>query len=301
MTRVSFVRCLLFILGCAIATSPLQAADDNANTSALYVGLFKAVTVNVYQGAKNEVPTVNLYDGLGATSGDIAVDHKGNVYVTTQGGWVIGFPGGNLVPGIRYEFQDQAQPPLTQGLAVDSDGTLYAALYNDAEVAEYTKNHPDKASFTIPVPTGQTAYAVAVDSQKNVYIEYGLPNQPGHIEKCPPQSTQCTELNISLGGPAPHLALDPKGNLITCDSSTSQIDIFPAAGGKPRVISQGLIGCSYFALNQAGTQLFVDNQAAGSGVISVFDYSTGKLINTISDGIPSNDIIYGVALSPAAQ
>jgi DNA-binding beta-propeller fold protein YncE len=302
MNRALLVRALLWILGSALMASPLAAADGGSKSPTLYVGLFKAITVDVFQGAENNQPAENLYDGLGTITGDIVVDQEGNVYVTTTPGWVVGFPGGGLVPGFRYQFKDQSQPPLTFGLAVDSDGTLYAALNNDAEVVEYAQGKPDKALFSIPMPSGQTAFAVAVDGQKNLYIEYGAPNQPGYIEKCPPHSTECTNLNLTLGGASPHLALDSNGRLIACDAAAGQIDIFPSGGGKPRVISQGLSGCPFFALNKSETQLFVANQGSESNQgVSVFDYETGKLVNTISDGIPSNDIIYGVALSPAAQ
>jgi streptogramin lyase len=302
MTRALFIRPLLLILGCALMASPLAAADGSSNSPTLYVGLFKAITVDVFQGADNKQPTENLYDGLSTITGDIAVDQSGNVYVTTTPGWVVGFPGGGLVPGSRYQFKDQPQPPLTAGIAVDSDGTLYAALTINAKVVEYQKNKPEVATFTIPAPSGENVYGVAVDSQKNVYIEYGVPNQPGGIEKCPPHSADCTNLNLTLGGASPHLALDSKGHLIACDAAVGQIDVFPSDGGKPRVISQGLSGCPFFALNKAETQLFVANQGSESNQgISVFDYETGKLVNTISDGIPSTDFIYGVALSPAAQ
>jgi DNA-binding beta-propeller fold protein YncE len=258
--------------------------------------------VNVYNVGQNNGPVEQIFDGLTNITGDVAVDQTQKVYVTTSAGWVLQYPRAGLVPELRYQFPDQHQPPLTGGTTVGNDGTLYAALFGDALVAEYEKGKPKKAVFTIPAPSGQDVYGVAVDSQSNVYIEYGLPNQPGHIEKCPARSTQCTDLGVTLGAATPHLALDSQGNLIACDGAANQIDIFPPNGGKPRVISQGLVGCPFFALNKAETRLFVANtNGKGNQGISVFDYASGNLLSTITQGIPASDFIFGVAVSPAGQ
>ncbi len=295
---------------CLLAASSLSAqlaAGTLTKTSktTLYVGLFNGQTVNIYDAFGNGQPTAQLFDGLDNSTGGIAVDQSENVYVSTGGNRVMVYPAGGLVPIQRYRFPDQFFPAFPLGIAVGGDGTLYAALNLAAVVAVYPKGDTQTASLTIPTPSGTTAYAAAVDSQNNLYIEYGEPHYPtpGYIEKCPPNSAQCVDLGITLGAPGYDLVVDSQGNLIACDELAAQIDVFAPNSTQPRVISQGLTGCGFFALNRGEDRLFVANQAhgGGQGAISVFDYASGILVNTISGGIPSDDFIFGVGLSPSLR
>lgn len=308
MTRLSFSRFLpLAVVICSMAAwagGPARHVSRSQGDSLLYVGLFSAQAVNVYDLAQNGAPIYQILDDVGNVTGDIVVDQSQNVYIATHPESVTVYPPGGLVPAFRYPFVDQHQPAFPTGMAVDSNGILYAALYGDGVVAEYRGAR--KAKLVIQAPAGNTAWAVAVDAKKNVYFEYASVTYPAPagIQKCPRGSTQCTDLGITLGAQADHLALDNQGNLIACDNSVPQIDIFPAGGGQPRVISQGLVGCTYFALDGTGTNLYVANESLshskpGNQGISVFDYASGTLLNTISNGIPGNDFISGVALSPA--
>ncbi|MGH9641517.1 MAG: hypothetical protein ACRD3Q_03755 [Terriglobales bacterium] len=282
-----------------------QNADKPATTT-LYVGLFNAQLVSVYDAFGSGQPSAQLLDGMVNATGGIAVDGTKHVYVSIGGGNVMVYPGGSLVPVQRYRFPDQPSPSYPLGIAVGGDGTLYAPLNLAGVVAVYPKGDTKQASLTISMPSGDTAMAAAVDSQNNLYIEYGPPHYPssGYIEKCPPNSSQCTDLGIVLGAPGYNLVVDSQGNIIACDELAAQIDVFPPGGTQPRVISQGLTCCPYFALDKKQDRLFVANQkhdGSNQGVISVFDYASGTLVNTISGGIPSGDFIEGVALSPSLR
>lgn len=307
MTQFSISRCLfLVILWTSAAWAGGPATPKAANSGVdqlLYVGLFNGQAVNVYKVGQDKGPIRQILDGVSNITGDLAVDRDQRLYATS--GVVVVYPHGGVVPAGRYNFADQGQPPLVAGTAIGSDGTFYAALYGDGLVAEYTKSKQQKASLTIPMPFGNTAWAVAVDSQNNVYIEYApapYPS-PGHIEKCAPGSTQCTDLGITLSAPGNHLIVDGQGNLIACDQLAGHIDVFAPGQTQPRVISEGLVGCPNFALNQAQNRLYVANQPrdGNNRGISVFDYASGALLHTLSAGIPADDLIIGVALSPAAQ
>src|SRR5262249_21776661 len=183
-------------------------------------------------------------------------DKQQNVYVTTGAGWVVMYPSYGLVPMQRYMFQDKHQPPLTAGITVDQAGTLYAALYGDGIVAEYAPSDPAHASFTVAPPPPNQPLAVAVDAQNNLYMEYSLAGpfpETAYIEKCPPQSDQCTDLGVQLGAGGWNLAVDSAGNVVACDELAAQIKVFPPNGGQPRVICDGLAGCRYVALGRLHT------------------------------------------------
>jgi hypothetical protein len=302
-----FRRCLVLLFAFALtarAANPQPPSQTSAsNIPLVYVGLFNAQAVNIYSGSQLQL-TQTLVDGLYNSTGGIAVDSSQHVYIVTGAGIVVVYPRGGVVPSNRYQFLDQYQPPLTLGINVGSDGTLYAPLWGAGVVAEYPKGDTMTSSLTIPAPSGTTVYATAVDSQNNLYIEYGAaayPN-PGFIEKCPPGSTVCTDLGIVLGAPGFNLVVDSQNNLIACDELAAQIDVFPPGGTQPRVISQGLSGCGFFALNRTENLLFVANQvhAGGSqGAISIFNYATGALVKSVTTGIPSTELIEGIAVSPA--
>ena len=304
----SLIRYVLPIVMLSLVTwaaGPSNPPQADSSSALLYLGLFNGQGVDIFQSGHSGGPAGQLLDGLTNITGDVAVGPDRQVYVTTGGGWVVAYPHGGFVPVRRYQFPDQVQPTVTTGIAIGNDGTLYAALYHDGLVVAYPKGNTQKASLVIPVPLGNTAYAVAVDSQNNLYIAYGgtLFGEPGFIERCAAGSTQCTDLGVTLGSSGYHLALDSQGNVIACDQLAGQIDIFPPNGGQPRVISQGLVGCGSFALNHDGSQLFVANQPhdGNNQGISVFDYASGKFLKKITAGIPADDLLFGVALSPAAQ
>ncbi len=311
LTRLARYAVLALTLAIGLAAwpadshSPAQAPNATVPFQ-IYVGLFNAQQVNVYKPGRSG-PGKILLDGLANITGGIAVDKLQNVYVTTGAGWVVMYPSYGVVPMQRYMFQDKHQPPLTAGITVDQAGTLYAALYGDGIVAEYLAGDPAHASFTVAPPPPYTPLAVAVDGQNNLYMEYALVGpfpQTAYIEKCPPQSNQCTDLGITLGAGGWNLAVDSQGNIVACDELAAKINVFPPNGGQPRVISEGLNGCGYFALDSSNTYLVVANESHNWGPtgISIFDYASGALMQNITAGVPQDDFISGLALavSPTA-
>jgi hypothetical protein len=307
------LACGLLVLSAAAAQAHPPAAvgkavqaQSTANRTQLYVGLFNGALVNVYDAFGNGQPNYQLVDGLFAITGGIAIGRNQEVFISTGSTQVIVFKHGALTPLLRYHFPDQYDPSYPLGIAVGSDGTLYAPLNIAGVVAVYPRGDTQQASLTIPVPSGETPYAVAVDSQNNLYIEYGgvTTPSPAYIEKCAPGSTQCTDLGVQLGSGGFNLVVDNQSNVIACDDLAATIDVFAPGSTEPRVISQGLTGCGFFALDKKQKNLYVGNQPqdlSTPGVISVFDYASGTLVNTISGGIPADDYIFGVALSPAER
>ena len=306
LSRLARYTVLVLAVSYGLATWAADTRGSRPSPNAtpsfkIYLGLFNAQQVNVYRPG-HDGPISRLVDGLDNITGGIAVDQAQNVYVTTGGGWVVMYPPTGLVPFLRYQFPDFHQPPLTAGITVDPAGTLYASLYGDnGIVAEYTAGNTTHADFTLSPPPPNSALAVGVDRQNNLYVEYALNGpfpQTAHIEKCLPQSTQCTDLGISLGAGGFNLAIDSQGNVIACDELAAQIKVFPPGGGNPRIISQGLTGCGYFALDRTETFLVVGNEAfhGGATSISIFNYATGEPLQNITAGVPQNDFINGLAL-----
>jgi hypothetical protein len=307
LTRLA--RCTAFALTVAYGLAA-SAADPHSRPGSpnatpsfqIYVGFFNGQELLTFRPGRTGTGKV-LLDGLTNITGGIAVDKLQNVYVTTGSGWVVMYPPTGVVPMLRYQFPDFHQPTLTAGITVDPAGTLYATLFGDnGIVAEYPAGDTTQASFTLSPPPPYSAVAVAVDRQNNLFVEYTLNGrfpQTAFIEKCAPQSDQCTDLGVQLGAGGFNLAVDSQGNVVACDALAAQIDVFPAAGGQPRVISQGLTGCNYFALDSSETYLVVGNQphSGGATSLSIFNYSTGELLQNITSGVPQGDLVSGLALA----
>lgn len=107
--------------------APATAADKPGTTT-LYVGLFNGQTVNIYDAFGSGQPSAQLFDGLGNTTGGLAVDRARRLYVSTSSGLVMVYPNKGFVPVERYRFPDQYFPGFPLGIAVDGEGTLYAPL-----------------------------------------------------------------------------------------------------------------------------------------------------------------------------
>lgn len=293
--------------GRVLATAPAGQrhswrAPDARGRGLLYVGLFNSSVVNIYrESGQNQPLAGQLSDGVGQPTGGLAVDSKARLYVVSDANSAVVFQPGALMPTGVYRMPNGSFPG---GIAVGSDFTFDAPLNNVGPLVQFAKANRRSPDLTIDFPAGDAATAAALDSQNNLYIGYGpmLGSPAGYFEKCPPGSSQCTNLGITLSADPHAVAIDVQGNLVACDEAKAQIDIFPSGATQPsRTISSGLQGCAVFALDSAADRLFVANQgSSGAGVIAVFDYSSGKLVNTISAGIPSNDSIDGIAVSPAS-
>lgn len=334
MTRCRSTRgLLLVVIACAVTALPGDAAGQAAGTPLLYVGMRVGQFANVHNLKKpGNGPISHIFDGLGGTGpGVIRVDQAQNVYMEA-GGTVWVYPRGGLVPKFRYDFLDLAQKVGSVGIrdfALNHDGTLYAieslGINLPNQVAEYPPGDSNQASLIIPAPQAPCApntclaTDVAVDTGNNVYIELlalgtGSFASPSFIVKCPPGSTQCTDLGIKLTSGA-GLGVDSQGDLITCEDTfvgkeivAGTFKVFPPGSTQAqRVISLGLLSCGGFALNQDETRLYAANTdflfdiQIGNLGVSVFDYATGALVDTITAGIPSGDRITGVAISPPAR
>lgn len=288
-----------------IGATPQESAANTygpaAVRSLLYVGLFNSQVVNVYDVSGTSYNQIGqLADGVSNPCGGLAVDPWLHLYIPQCTSATV-FQRDVLVPTGVYLFPGSGPG----GIAAGADGEFYVPLFSATEVLVYPKG-VRKPSLTIPMPTGASPVAVAADAGKNVYVQYrattGGHNAPQHIEKCPPGSTQCTDLGITLGSGGVNLAIDSLGNLVACDFAAEQIDVFaPGAKTPTRTISTAPAACQFFALDAANKRIFMSPQATGPESIYVYDYATGHLITQFSTGIPSNDYVFGVALSPSAH
>lgn len=281
----------------------LWARPAAAAGQLVYIGLFTAQAVNVYQGGSTYPLLGQLVDGVGNPVGGLAVDRFKKLFVDTDSSWVNVYEPGSLVPSGTYQIGVAAFP---LGIAIGQDETLYAPLNGVGVVDVFPKGERRAPSLVIPMPPGDVPLAAVVDSQNDLYVEYspgGRFPQPAHIERCLPGTTQCTDLGITMGAGGLDLAFDGSGDLVACDELAGQIDVFPPGATQPsRTLTHGLQGCQYFAFDERRARLFVEQaqfDASGGGV-EVFDYATGSVITTITAGIPSSDFIEGIAVSPSA-
>lgn len=296
-------RLVAIAFACLSLAFGVRPAVADTSSQLIYVGLFINQAVNVYQGPSGFGLLGQLLDGVGNPSGGFAVDKYQKLYIATDNSFVDVFQRDSLVPSGTYPIGNATFP---LGIAVGQDETLYAPLNAAGRVVEYAKGDRKKPSLIIGAPPGTEPIAVALDAQNDLYIEYAAPGafpQPAHIEECPPGSTQCTDLGITLGAGGLNIAIDGQGDLVACDEFAAQVDVFPPGATTPsRTLTQGIHGCDFFAFDRPQKRLFVDNEAFGAtgGGVTVFNYGTGAQVGSITTGIPSNDYIFGIAVSPSA-
>ena len=203
----------------------------------------------------------------GAVADHAAADSMGNLYVTDGGS---GF----------YKYDANGSPmaswanalSATTGIAVDNQGDIFVANFDDATVHEFDAKGQPVRSWSVGGGTDGPS-ALAVDSQGNVFVT--LRRFHGHyVEKYSPDGHLLADWasagngNGEVGagfktGPE-GVALDPSGNVYVADTVNGQLIKFDGNGK--------------FLLNITG-----DGQQAMSRPRSVALDSKGN-VYTISDG-----------------
>ena len=186
------------------------------------------------------VPNVTVSTATGQGGSDVAVDADGNLYVTTNDYYKIYkiTPDGTVT--ILLDTANDSDPGTPFGIAVDTDGNVYATI--DHTIQKIT---PDgtisllAGSDTYGYADGQGAsaqfyfpFSIHVDNSGNVYVADLLNNA---IRKITPDGVVSTLAGSGVDGDADGqgtnaqfsgpqgVAVDASGNVLVADSGNSKI------------------------------------------------------------------------------
>jgi sugar lactone lactonase YvrE len=255
----------------------------------LYVSSYRLGYVAIYcTKGRNQAPIGKITDGIETPEG-ANVDGKGNLYVTnTSANTVTEYPRGS----IKRSFTYSAGLANPAGVAIDRKQNVYVTSLSPAsvEVFPQTTNAPSLKITDVPYPID-----VAVDADDNAYVTtYTSGFSNGEIIKYAPGSKQGMSLGIVTGIPG-GIALDTAGDIVTADQRLPGVLVFPPGQTSPsKTFAQNTLDPDPVRLDRAEHHVYVGD-AVGNAVY-VFDYATGTLVDTITDGVDGPN---GLALDPA--
>lgn len=256
----------------------------------LYVSSYKLDYVGIYCAkGHNQVPIGKITDGINGPEG-ANVDGKGNLYVTnTSANTVTEYARGSVKPSFTYSSGLGAPA----GVAIDAKQNVYVTNLSPAsvEVFPQASNTPSLKITDVTYPID-----VAVDASANAYVTTYTSNfKNGEILEYSPGSTQGTNLGIVTGVPG-GIALDKSGDIVTADQVLPGVLVFPPGKTSPsEIFARNTLDPDPVRFEKTEHRVYVGD-SVGSAVY-VYDYPSGTLVDTITDGIDGPN---GLALEPAA-
>lgn len=228
----------------ARAGSGWIAPDRRRRKSYVYVSDIEVNAVEIYPArGKNPAPVGEITSGISTPDG-LAVDKKGNLYVTNAGGSTVTvYKPGKTTP---FETYSPGENPVT--VTIGSDGTVYIAqgLLGCICITEYAAGSMTP-KLTIPLSgTGGSPVGMTLDGSNNLYVS--LTNAT--VYEFAPGTTTGTNLGLTgLHNPR-GVALDPKGDLLVADDpfsfTTGYLDIYPP--GSKQYSEQIVVGPQPFQI-----------------------------------------------------
>ena len=307
LRRSSFVAAgALFVLAGCVGTAAPQLVAPAAPSlvrragwlapeakhchSRLYVSSYRLNYVDIYcTKGQNQAPIGQITDGVKTPEG-AAVDRKGNLYVTdTNANSVTEYPRDGLHPSFTYSSGLGAPA----GVAVDAQQNVYVTSLQPASLEVFPQgvNTPSLKISTLPYPID-----VAVDAAGNVFVTtYTAKFSNGEIFEYGPGSTQGTNLGIVTKVPG-GIVLDRAHNIVTADQTLPGVLVFPPGETQPsQTFAQNALDPDAIRFLKNEKRVYVGD-AVGNAVY-VYAYPSGKLVDTITNGIDGPN---GLALDPPA-
>jgi len=204
---------------------------------------------------------------------------------------ILIYPANQQNPEPTGTITDGVSDPYN--LAVDQAGTLYVQNNNNT-ITEYPEgaSEPSK-TLTEPKVGYGTGICVTVGTDGT------SSGASGHVMKFKPGAMSGKDLGITVkysGG----LAIDSHNDLLAGDQGNQVIDIFKKGATTPfRTISTSPYYPYQFALGRKERYLYLVSGTPAA--VYVYDYKTGKLSWTDSQGLKGSGYAEGVALRPAAK
>ncbi|HEX4014768.1 MAG TPA: hypothetical protein VHX17_12900 [Candidatus Cybelea sp.] len=257
----------------------------------LYVADFTANAVEIYSASgSNQSPIGSITDGISGPEGCF-VDAHGDLFVANASNQTVTmYKHGSATWSLQYT--GFAYPT---NVAVGANGVVYVDDLVGSKVVEFARGKT-RSKRTIVVTDPQGA---ALDAKNNLYVSYNTGSHgggPGTVNKYPPKSTKGTNLNLPIVWAAGD-AIDSSGDVVVGDqgsgSGNAAVYVFPPGSAKPsQTITQGIEDPFRIALDKKSRHLYVADPEANE--LLVYDYATGTLVNTITNGLSS---VYGVGVS----
>ena len=269
---------------------------DGGKGGELFVSDFYSSEILIYPaGVQNPAPTGSISNGVSYPY-NLAVDKAGTLYVQNNNNTVTEYPKGATSPSATL-----VEPPYGYGtgitVTVGRDLTVYTADHLAGKVFEF------KSGYRSPTTTlsVQEAFGLALDSKNNLYVGWAPSSSggPGRVMKFKPGATSGKDLGITVkyqGG----LAIDAHDNLLVGDQGNRVIDIFRRGAKTPfRTINTSPAYPYQFALDKANRYLYLVSGTPAA--VYVYDYATGALAWTDTQGMKGSGYAEGVALRPVAK
>lgn len=264
----------------------------------LYAASYNGGVVNIYPaGGNNQAPIGQLSSGLTSPQG-VAVDKWHRLWVANTNAFnVVGFKRGATTP-----FKSLSDPnyyPIS--VAVDSNNTVYAAN------AESTTGPPGNVTVwahgstspteTLTDPSFEIVTNIGVDAKNDIFVSYIPTSGPPALMEFKAGSTKGTPVSIAdanLGD----ITFDTSNNLVMETlSNTLGVWAPPYTSGPTRQISA--FG-NEPQFNQKESKVCVAYANPTTPDVVCYNYKTGILVDTITNGFSSSVIPYGIAFDPAA-
>jgi hypothetical protein len=301
VTPLFFGGLLATVTGCSSppgnSIAPALPLRENVpNGGDLFVSNFYAAEVVIYPAdVQNPEPAGTITDGV-SDPYNLAVDGAGTLYVQNNNNTITEYPEGASEPS-----KTLTEPKVGYGtgitVTVGTDGTVYAADHLAGQVYEFT-NGSESPSTTLYV---SEAFGLALDRHNNLYVSWANQSSgaAGHVMKFKPGATTGKDLGITVkyqGG----LAIDSHDDLLVGDQGNQLIDIFKKGATTPfRTIATSPYYPYQFAFDRKERYLYLVSGTPAAAY--VYDYKSGKLAWTDSQGLKGSGYAEGVALRPAAK
>jgi len=289
--------------------------DTKGNKAGVYVSQFYGSEIGGYKSdnEKNsapvcEVPSVEDVNG-------IATDQTGKLYVPQELQSQSGGSYGEITvyaPNCGKHLKTLTSDDPMLNAAVD--GTTVYGMDNVGAgptlVSVYANGSTSPTSF-LKGPTSPSGYstingyAIAVDSQHNVFVSVYAPDSDWNAEviEFPGGQMPATQLSGTLWIDADFPAgvlVDKQNNLLMVNPvNNSSVAIYAPPYTGSAIATIVLNGAaSYCALNHTEKLLYCTDYQYGS--VDVYKYPSGLYLYSFTNGLNWNNVPEGIALKPAA-
>ncbi|HKU82124.1 MAG TPA: hypothetical protein VJP76_08135 [Candidatus Tumulicola sp.] len=262
----------------------------------LYGSSYDGGFINIYpQKGSNQAPIGQLSTGLVSPQG-MHVDGKHHLWVANTNAFtVVAFKRGASAPFVT--LKDPNYFPLQ--VAVNSQGTVYASNAESTtgppgNVTVWAKGHT-KPTATLTYGNFLIVLGVGVDASDNVFVSYIPTSGPPAMVEFPAGSQTGQPVSIQDAN-AGEMTFDSAGNLVM-ETLQNTLGVWaPPYDSSPARTLQAF--GNEPTLNKAERKVWITYANYSTPHILGYNYKTGQLLDTISNGWNNAAIPIGIALDP---